>query len=227
MTTRTVEIQERTGIDTPRPRLSSSSVREKLQQHTHDFHTRLSHHPLLLGLTRPGYPLQDYTTLLLVYHRFYRQVEGAIEASLLRFNLPYRYENRRRLPWLKADLSHFQIDPETTDQPAVPSAVAEDIDSPGKIVGMLYAIEGSALGGQVVSRHLVENMGLTGEAGARFFQGYGADTLLRWREFCAFAECYGANAEELQQAKFAAADVFITLKTLLDSYHEQRPHARI
>ena len=222
MTTQAVGIQREALLIAPRPE-QNSTVREKLQQHTHGFHTRLSHHPLLLGLTRPGYPLLDYTKILLVYHRFYRQVEDEIEAGLRHFKLPCHSEKRRRLPWLAADLRHFQIEPETANQADAPSSVVQEIDSPGKIVGTLYAIEGSALGGQVVLRHLAENLGLTGATGARFFQGYGADTLLRWREFCAFAECFGEKPEALQEAKFAAADVFITLKTLLDSGHEQHP----
>jgi heme oxygenase len=212
------EAERQTGKPTPNARLAKreASVREKLQQHTHGFHTRLSHHPRLLGLTRPGYSIQDYTTLLLVYHRFYRRIEGAIEAGLQRFDLPYRYEKRRRLPWLEADLRHFAIEPPDAERPTV----SLEIDSPGKIIGTLYAIEGSALGGQVILRHLSENMGLSGATGARFFSGYGHDTPLRWQEFGAFAECFGEKPEALQEAKFAATDVFITLKTLLDSCDE-------
>ena len=222
MITKSVGIQEVNRLHPPRPE-AVSSVREKLQQHTHSFHTRLSHHPLLLGLTGPDYPIRDYTTLLLAYHRFYRQIEGEIEEGLLRFDLPYCYEKRRRLPWLEADLRYFQIEPDTAERPDAPASIGQEIDSPGKIIGMLYAIEGSALGGQVVLRHLTENKGLTGATGARFFQGYGADTLLRWREFCAFAECFADKPETLQQAKFAAGDVFISIKTILDSYYGQRP----
>ncbi|MBV5276299.1 biliverdin-producing heme oxygenase, partial [bacterium] len=121
---------------------------------------------------------------------------------------------------LEADLQHFAIEPPDTERYTAPAAASLEIDSPGKIIGTLYAIEGSALGGQVILRHLSENMGLSGAAGARFFSGYGHDTQLRWQEFCAFAECFGEKPEALQDAKLAATDVFITLKTLLDSCDE-------
>ena len=200
-----------------------ASVQEKLQRQTHGFHTRLSHHPLLQGLTRPGYSILAYTRLLLAYQRFYRPLDWGIEAALRRFKLPYRYENR--LPWLEEDLRHFQIEAVATGQRAASLPWLADIDRPGKVIGILYAIEGSALGGQVILRHLADNLGLTGENGARFFQGHGSDTRLRWQEFCAFAESIAEQPDELQQAEQAASHVFQMIETLLDNDDDPCDHA--
>ncbi len=43
------------------------------------------------------------------------------------------------------------------------------INSLGRLVGALYVLDGSTLGGQLISRQLNQHLGLTLNTGARFF----------------------------------------------------------
>jgi heme oxygenase len=56
----------------------------------------------------------------------------------------------------------------------------------GALKGTLYVIEGAALGGQVTSRQVHRNRGLSASAGAMYFNGSGdeAMTQQQWQLFC-------------------------------------------
>ena len=74
------------------------------------------------------------------------------------------------------------------------------LDSKERIFGSLYVIEGSTLGGQVISRHLKQKFELDEANGAAFFSGYGKETGKMWNGFresiTAFAE-NNTNKEEI------------------------------
>ncbi len=188
------------------------TVHHQLRQATHAAHVRLNLHPLLAGLTRADFPLSNYRLILATYHRFFRVVEPAILDGLAANASEFSYADRQKLSWLAEDIAALGgalPPPQTRRVIAVPGDAAERI-------GMLYAIEGSTLGGQVISRHLKANLGLSPERGARFFFAYGADTENRWASFCAYAEGLSGDPVQCRRAGEAALNVFNILEALLD-----------
>jgi heme oxygenase len=192
---------------------SRITVRQQLRSATHAAHVRLNHHPMLAGLTRPGFCLDVYQQILAAYYPFYAAVEPAILAVLSQTNdLGFSYIERRKLPWLIEDLLALGYETENIQCKrtfAIPADAAE-------VIGTLYAIEGSTLGGQVISRHLAANLGLTAEQGARFFSGYGANTESHWAAFCAYAETLVDDPRQRERASVAALQVFNALEGQLD-----------
>jgi heme oxygenase (biliverdin-IX-beta and delta-forming) len=190
------------------------TVRQHLRQATHAAHVRLNHHPMLAGLTRAGFLLPQYRTILSAYRHFYAAVEPAILALLSQASdhEGFSYADRSKLPWLIADILALGDTP-----PSLASGRAIGVPTDAaELVGTLYAIEGSTLGGQVISRHLANNLGLTPERGARFFNGYGADTEKRWADFCLYAERLVDDPMQFQRAGVAALQAFTDLEDLLD-----------
>ena len=84
---------------------------------------------------------------------------------------------------------------------------------------MLYPIEGSSLGGQVISRHLLQNHGLTMNKGARFFNGYAENTPMRWEEFCQFADLIKNDKGQVTSAENTAKLTFNLFENVLDDFH--------
>jgi heme oxygenase len=194
----------------------TASLRAALRSATHAAHVRLNQHALLAGLTRRGYPLDQYHSVLRAYFQFYRLVENAIGAAITQINPGFDYSERRKLGWLEADLAHFQINP-LADPDHTPAALRNlRIDTPGKLIGVLYVIEGSTLGGQVIARHLAENLNLTATTGARFFTAYGALIEPRWQAFLDWAESVQAAGEVHPEACAQATTLFQLLEELLD-----------
>lgn len=201
---------------------SASTIRSRLRDGTHAEHVRLNQHPLLKGITRPGYTLSMYRRVLVAYYHFYGALEVAIERSDYWVADAFSYEPRRKLGWIVQDLVALGVDP---DEPGwLPSSPIFPPLAGGlaPLVGVLYTIEGSTLGGQVISRHIGTHLGLAAANGGRFFFGYGPETPNYWAEFEAFMEASLASSEQFAQALGAARDTFMLMEKILDDYATRR-----
>ena len=204
-------------MNVPAPRFSP--VRQFLRDATHQDHVRLNRHPLLVGITKADYSLATYHRVLKTYFRFYEQIEYAFTQYLSVFPVytdadhkPFDYQPRLKLPWLRQDLHHARIEPAS-----IPAANASvDITSTAELVGILYTIEGSSLGGEVISQHISRNLGLTPDAGGRFFYGYGKQILPMWREFESFMDFALTSPSEMEAAGLAARKTFNRMEKMLD-----------
>jgi len=195
-----------------------SPARQCLRDATHAEHVRLNQHPLLVGITRPDYSLQNYHRVLLAYFHFYRAFEESIDRGLGSLHVEFDYRHRRKIHWIAQDLRYFGIDPDAvTCRPGIPVSPME-FDNVGKLVGALYTIEGSSLGGAVIFRKLATSLQTTVARGARFFYGYGADTPAHWQQFEAFMNAELTSDEIRGHAQGAARHIFTSIADLLDTY---------
>ena len=205
--------------ESPGPAARYSPARQLLRNATHADHVRLNQHPLLKGIGQPDYSYDMYRTVLAAYFHFYRALETAIDRCIASHAIPFDYETRRKLPWIGADLAYFGIDPECAPWcPQAPLA-AIDLDSEGALVGALYTIEGSTLGGQVISRQIGANLGLQRERGGRFFHAYGDAIGPMWNAFEDYLNLTLARLETHPAARSAARRTFAALEDHLDEYH--------
>jgi heme oxygenase (biliverdin-IX-beta and delta-forming) len=145
---------------------------ERLRTETRPSHTSLES---VVGLAGS---VDHHLALLRGFHGFIRPWETAVlrspHAALL--------AGREKAPLLAADLEHFGLSPADID--ALP--LCEELpgtDTLPDVLGSLYVIEGSTLGGQMISRHLESTLGLRDGRGYRYFQSYGAAVPARWNDF--------------------------------------------
>lgn len=85
---------------------------------------------------------------------------------------------RSRKHLLEDDLAWF-----STSAPQDRAKLAFITDLPG-LLGAMYVMEGSTLGGQIIARHVQIALPLTQGHGAAFFRGHGSQTGSLWKEFC-------------------------------------------
>ena len=193
-------------------------MRSFLRDGTHADHVRLNRHPLLEDMTRVRYSLATYQIVLTAYFHFYRVFETAVERAVADGVSQFLFEPRRKLPWLAKDLSYFGIDPEADAwRPEILQQPMQILDEK-QLLGVLYTIEGSSLGGQVISRHLATHLALSPDAGARFFYGYGDQTMPLWQQFQGFINAALNHEESRCSALQAARMTFDTMETVLDEY---------
>ena len=81
---------------------------------------------------------------------------------------------------------------------------------------MLYPLEGSTLGGQVISIRLRDNLGLNATNGGRFFNGYGEQTGQYWAEFLDYADRSLRTSDELDLACGFSQQIFAEFEAHLD-----------
>lgn len=196
------------------PHYASGSLRHLLRQSTHEEHAQLNRQPLLSGITQAGYPIENYRLLLAAYMPFYRSLEHAIGGFFQSSAASFAYTPK--LPWLIADLQHLGGGPdEALSGPLTPRAVFE-INTLGQLLGVLYAVEGATLGGELIARQVAAHLGLKANTGARFFNGYGPQTAHRWEQFLVYLEMHGSDAVVREQAVIAAKTIFSRVREALD-----------
>ena len=190
-------------------------LRSQLRSATHDQHIKINRHPLIEGLTKAGFPQRNYLALLRSYAPLYQSLEASVETCAESLKIPFSYSDRKKLPMIMRDLGYYDAPPFASMTMRMP-----EIKNLGALVGVLYAIEGSTLGGQVISRNLAQHLGASKESGAAFFNGYGDATKEKWETFIKFAEAAVTNDQELAEAKRAARATFTLFDDALNTAQE-------
>jgi heme oxygenase len=85
---------------------------------------------------------------------------------------------RERTSFLERDITWF-----SKEIPPSRASLAFIKDLPS-VLGAMYVMEGSSLGGQLIARHVQIALGLTQGRGNAFFHGYGSESGPLWKEFC-------------------------------------------
>lgn len=162
-------------------------IMDRLKRETAGQHEQLE---AQLDLLRPSFTLREYAGLLARFYGFYRPWEEAAW-PILETGAPTLAVGRRKSPLLAEDLRFLGGIPE-----AIPSAsLLPPLTNLGQALGSLYVLEGATLGGQILSRHFAQTLGLARE-GLTFFRGYGERTGPMWKKFRDVVTSHAAPANE-------------------------------
>lgn len=163
------------------PTAAVEGVLPALRVATRTQHDRIEQ---LLALAAPMPPAR-YVAILQGFQRFLTAWEAE-----LRDAMPTRLQGwlaaRSRLGFVAQDLAFFGADEPAPPAHVVPRCLPDD--GVAAAFGSLYVIEGSALGGQVITPRLERDLGLVPGGGASYFHGFGDRTGGMWREFRLLAE---------------------------------------
>ena len=148
--------------------------------------TKVNHQLLerkLVGKMRAIRSADDYNSLLAVFYQYFAGLEKLIAGQLDQSLIP-DYNSRRKSAALAADLIDLgAIVPCIATGSELPA-----IDNHGQALGALYVIEGSTLGGQIISNMIKKQLPSTGGHGLTFFDGYGEKTADMWERFKSFID---------------------------------------
>jgi len=158
---------------------SAPTILKRLRSETSERHAALEHQ---LPLVDPRLSRDGYRTILEGFFGYYAPLEVQLSGASVWAELEFDFAARQKVPELEKDLVLLgSTAEELTRLPQC--AELPELETIPQILGCLYVIEGSTLGGQVITRHLQANLGITPETGGAFFAGYGAKTGARWQAF--------------------------------------------
>ena len=160
----------------------------------------------------PAFSLADYRRLLARFYGYYVPLEARMVAWSRVEARGIDYAERVKVPELERDLIALGETAETIAQ--LPRCtVLPALATEAEALGCLYVVEGSTLGGQVITRQLLKSLGLTVENGVAFFNGSGAETGARWKAFGAWLEEAAARLDHDQDDAIIAGanETFRTL----------------
>jgi heme oxygenase len=156
-----------------------------------------------------------YVAILRRMLGFHRAVERCVADGPSVRSCGVDIVERRRSPLLRADLATLGAAAEVTALPDLPDLPR--LRSAAAVLGCLYVVEGSTLGGRELAGRL-DHMLTPGEvAGRAFLLGYGARHGAMWRAFCAALDTCGTDAADRADmidaalASFSAFESWFTL----------------
>jgi heme oxygenase len=150
----------------------------------------------------------DYRRLLSRLLGFHRPFERLVRAASNRcgLGLYLDLDARARSPALILDLSTLGVSSQAIDE--VPAwAPTLELGSAGAVLGALYVLEGSSLGGAQIARSLDGRFG-QGVEGRRFFTGAGEGRGALWRSFLTCLEGLSDDACARDEAEAASVATF-------------------
>lgn len=134
---------------------------------------------------------EGYKSLLVKFYRFYSAIEPRLpDGEMLEAGLDIRPRLKTQL--LEADLKYLGVAPSSTS----PWAGIPKTRNAAEAFGAIYVMEGATLGGQVITRHLTQHLGLTPEQGGAFFNSYGREVGPMWKAFGAAVTAYSEKHPE-------------------------------
>ncbi|WP_269714081.1 biliverdin-producing heme oxygenase [Caulobacter sp. NIBR2454] len=160
-----------------------------------------------LALLEPPLSPDRFRRVLEGFYGFHVVWEPAAATRFADFLLP-----RRRLACLNRDLTALGLSETVIDALPRCKAAADLARDPASVLGAAYVLEGSSLGGKVITRALAGQAWLP-SGGFSYFDPYGDQTGVRWRETRAFIEREGARSTDAVVA--AAGETFDLLTAWL------------
>ncbi len=173
-----------------------------LRAATKNSHHAIDHHPLLSPLAKADITLTQYRRVLQTFGWIYHPLQQHLIRSLKHLQIDKEYQISPRHEWLAVDLDYYGADLHANPNPLRAWFMPEIEDVAG-LIGMLYVVEGSTLGGQVLLRRLNQTLGITADKGGCFFAGHGEETQQRWGEFMAIASRFCPPEQQATVCKSA------------------------
>ena len=202
------------------PRATSrGAVLQLLKVETHAMHERIES---VVPLLRPGLKLSQYGHYLKRLLGYYRPLERQLagfsgELALSGFD----FTERLKTKFLEQDLAALQMNSgEIADAPDC--RFLPRTDTLASAWGVLYVLEGSTLGGQILSRRLRDALGLETSSGARFLNPYGERTGSMWKGFAGALSGWSRSESSDSQVVLAAQQTFTTLTAWLEERQDGR-----
>ncbi|MBH3413787.1 biliverdin-producing heme oxygenase [Pseudomonas putida] len=184
------------------PTTTPSPLLLALREGTRDCHKSLE---ARLPFFSPSFDSADYRRLLQAYYGFHLPLEHCLS--------DYQGRERHKAPTLVRDLLALGLS--EADIGALPLCQAlPAIRDEASALGVMYVLEGSTLGGQVLKRAMAERLGIGHDSGAAFLDVYGERTGSYWRSFLERLD--RAPAAEQAVTVQAAIDTFTRFEAWLD-----------
>ena len=181
-------------------------LRARLRDATIEAHERMHAHPGLAAAAIGKITLPDYRLLLMRIYGFHRPLESRMVEEAAALKLRIDVKGRARWPSLVEDLVAVGVDPAAIS--ALPLwTQSRRMANRGSLLGALYVLEGSAMGGAQIAKALSGVVGSADGDGRRFFSGHGNRRGAMWRGLLRELETI-ADGDEADLAVQAAIRIF-------------------
>ncbi|MDQ5853280.1 MAG: biliverdin-producing heme oxygenase [Chloroflexota bacterium] len=205
---------------------------ERLRAETRDHHTRVEALPFFNALIAGELPLDSYVGLL----RAMGIVHDALEHAFMQTTYPVLstlWDNRmRRLQLIQRDLKYFENDALQDLPAATLSALsledqirARAHQDPVSLLGYLYVLQDSVLGGIVLRSHVARAFSLRDAHGLAYLSSYEKGTQAQWKRFTERMNAAPVDVSEQDRVVEAACEAFEGIEQIVQVLYPIRSQA--
>jgi heme oxygenase len=155
--------------------------------------------------------MQDYVAILNSFYGYFGGLEKLIERYINESNLA-DYGDRRKSAALADDIKALGGDVATMAN----GTELPELNNYLQAFGALYVIEGSTLGGQIISRMIQQHIRIENGFGLSFFNSYGDNTHQMWAKFKDILNKVAVSEADEQIVLAAANQTFLKFKDWLE-----------
>lgn len=174
----------------------------------------LSTEKLLVKYVKQVQSNRDYAAILACMHGYFAPLERRLDAQLTA--LFPDHGQRRKAGNMENDLAVLLEDVKRTEAVDLP-----DTGSDAAALGCFYVMEGSTLGGTVITKVIKDKNPDIPEHAFSFFSGYGEANMDMWKAFVTRFNELLVTDEQIATATAAANDCFAKLETWIREYYNE------
>ncbi|GAA4003793.1 biliverdin-producing heme oxygenase [Hymenobacter fastidiosus] len=189
------------------PTIEIPSILPHLRRATRPYHDEVEQNPFNQALTAGTVTAAATARFLSRMYGFVQPYEAELRAQAAHFGPAWELDQRYRAPLILADLAQLGSPAGPPLCPALPP-----LGTRPQLLGAMYVLEGSSLGGQVIARQLAQ----AGIAGRSYFGGRAERTGPLWKAFCQQLEAAATTAETQAAITTSAIHTFRTLTSWLN-----------
>lgn len=160
----------------------TANILERLKSESASHHDQVEANPYAKAIMAGTIDLNGYKTYLELFYGYIAPLERLAYGSEALEKSGYDLEVRRKTPMLERDLDELGVGQQERESLPLCSELP-DLSTPEKLLGCFYVIEGSTMGGQMITKKLSQSLGLKPAEGLAYFYSYGPDARIRWGEF--------------------------------------------
>ncbi|MCM3748051.1 biliverdin-producing heme oxygenase [Paenibacillus pasadenensis] len=187
----------------------STGIMERLREQTSEEHKRMENNEYAKAIMDGSMTREQYRRYLILFYGFIKAAENEIYPDSQLEELGLSEADRAKAPLIEQDLLYLGLTPGQIGE--LPLCLElPDLSATAKKLGYLYVLEGSTLGGQIISRKIGSSLQLEPGAGLSYFYAYGDETRSSWQKMREIIEQGAAGSEE--QTITAAKETFRLLE---------------
>jgi heme oxygenase len=200
-----------------------SPLSEALRRETSPWHDRLETLPFPRDLAEGRATRDAYTAYLLALSHVHAALDEVSPSSPHpSVRTTHSAASPGRLNLLRLDLAALAPHPPAGPSTAQALLLGEEIrrlalDEPASLIGFLYVLEGSSLGGLLLADLASRALGLADGLGVSYLRGAGRETMRHWTRFKAHLDALPLDDDSRLQAIDGAIAAFAGLHRVLES----------
>lgn len=189
-------------------------ILSRLRTATNDLHHSVEQCAYGEEIKNCSISLNQYQELIYKNYYIHRHIDDAFQEYLKQF--PSSFLQKfviYRSNWLAQDVSYFS----TASSKHFHNLPTFQFSNPAQILGCLYVIEGSMLGGNLIWKHLQKTKSLNAIEYFHFYEKGSLTVRERWLQFMQLLKSYPWSEEEMMLAEDAACKTFELYLTVYQS----------